>query len=77
MIVKVLGYERIFGSASKKTGKPFDFYKVHYSCIDRRVTGEAVSTLILQAAEYPAPLIGCNYDAQFNQSGFLIDFVEA
>ena len=77
MVVKVVGHERVSGT-SKKTGKPFDFYKVYVEYERQGVSGVCSDSLILQAASYPVPpLIGVDYNVDRDFNGYLISFTEA
>lgn len=75
MLVEVLGYERISGT-SKKTGKPFDFFKAYLQYKRSGVAGYATDALILQADKFPEPIVGSIYDVDRDFNGYLISFEE-
>lgn len=77
MKITVLGKSHMEGT-SKKTGKPYNLNQVHYLGKSRNVEGQAALTLFLDAIEYPydSIKIGRTYDAEFDQYGYIVEFVE-
>lgn len=75
MKIKVYGKSHMEGT-SKKTGRPYNLNQIHYLGKSRFVEGLAAQTLFLDAIEYPYNTIrvGQEYDAEFDQNGFVVEF---
>lgn len=75
MRIKVIGKAHLKG-ISKKTGNPYDFNQVHYTGPARGVEGLSAQTLSLDPQTYPYDSItlGIDYDAEFDNRGYLVDF---
>lgn len=75
MRIKVVGKAHLKG-ISKKTGNPYDFNQVHYTGPARGVEGLSAQTLSLDPQTYPYDSItlGIDYDAEFDNRGYLVDF---
>lgn len=75
MRIKVIGKAHLKG-ISKKTGNPYDFNQVHYTGPARGVEGLSAQTLNLdpQTYSYDSITLGVDYDAEFDNHGFLVDF---
>ena len=75
MRINVVGKAHLKG-ISKKTGNPYDFNQVHYTGPARGVEGLSAQTLSLDPQTYPYDSItlGIDYDAEFDNRGYLVDF---
>ena len=75
MKIKVIGKAHREG-VSKKSGNPYNFNQVHYTGPARGVEGLSAQTLSLDPQTYPYDSItlGIDYDAEFDNRGYLVDF---
>lgn len=75
MKIKVCGKAHLEGVA-KKTGRSYNFNRIHYLGKARGVIGEAALTLALDPDTYPLDLIevGKEYNVDFDNRGYVFAF---
>lgn len=75
MKIHIIGKSHLEG-VSKKTGRPYNFNQVHYNSPSRGVEGLAAMVQAIDPAIAPIDMIrvGCDYDIEFDQRGFVIGF---
>lgn len=78
MTIMVVGKQHLEG-ISKKSGKPFNFYSIHYTAPARGVIGEAALTLTLDPNHYDfnSIVVPGEYDVEFDRSGYVVGFLPA
>lgn len=78
MKIKVIGKSHLQGT-SKKTNRPYDFIQVHYNGKAFGVEGVAALNLSLDPKDYPYDgiLIGAEYNVEFDNRGYIVEFSPA
>ena len=75
MKIHVVGKAHLEGT-SKKTGRPYDFIRLHYLGRGRGVIGDAAMTASLdpQLVDYNSIPIPCDAVLEFDNHGFPVEF---
>lgn len=75
MRIKVVGKAHLEGT-SKKTGRDYNFYQVHFLGPAFGVEGQAAQTISLdpQLIPYPSIEVGADYNAEFDPRGHCVSF---
>lgn len=75
MRITVIGKAHLEGT-SKKTGRDYNFYQIHFTGPARGVEGLAAQTISIDPTVVPYTSIEVNapYDAQFDHRGYCIEF---
>lgn len=75
MKIKVIGKAHMEGT-SKKTGRPYNLYQVHYNAPARGIEGVAARSAMIDPSfiPYDKIIIGNMYNLEFDNAGYVLCF---